>query len=56
MGMTQRIYQIHQMLENRCFVTKEELLERLEISWATLKRDLTLMRDDFNAPILGCRA
>lgn len=52
MGMTQRIYQIHQMLENRRFVRKEELLERLEISWATLKRDLTLMRDEFNAPII----
>lgn len=52
MGVTQRIYQIHQMLENRRFVRKEELLERLEVSWATLKRDLTVMRDEFNAPIL----
>mgnify|MGYP006282757471 CR=1 FL=1 len=52
MGMTQRIYQIHQLLENRRFVTKQELMERLEISWATLKRDLTMMRDDFNAPIV----
>ena len=52
MGMTQRIYQIHQLLENRRFVTKQELLERLEVSWATLKRDLTLMRDEFNAPII----
>lgn len=52
MGMTQRIYQIHQLLENRRFVTKQELMERLEISWATLKRDITLMRDEFNAPII----
>ena len=52
MGMTKRIYQIHQMLENRRFVSKRELLDRLEISWATLKRDLTVMRDDFNAPII----
>jgi predicted DNA-binding transcriptional regulator YafY len=51
-GMTQRIYQIHQMLENRRFVSKDELLERLEISWATLKRDIALMRDEFNAPIV----
>ena len=29
MGMTDRIYQIHQLLENRRFVTREELLERL---------------------------
>lgn len=50
--MTQRIYQSHQMLENRRFVSKDELLERLEISWATLKRDLALMRDEFNAPIV----
>jgi predicted DNA-binding transcriptional regulator YafY len=52
MGMTQRIYQIHQMLEKRRFVTKQDLMDRLEISWATLKRDLTVMRDDFNAPII----
>ena len=29
MGMTDRIYQIHQLLENRRFVTREELPERL---------------------------
>ena len=40
------------MLENRRFETKQELLDRLEISWAKLKRDLTVMRDDFNAPII----
>ena len=38
MGMTDRIYQIHQLLENRRFVTREELLERLgpsvRTSWA----------------------
>jgi predicted DNA-binding transcriptional regulator YafY len=52
MGMTQRIYQIHQLLESRRYVTKQDLMDRLEISWATLKRDLTLMRDEFNAPII----
>ena len=52
MGMTDRIYQIHQLLENRRFVTREELLERLGVSWATLKRDISLLRDNFNAPIV----
>ena len=52
MGKTQRIYQIHQMMESRRFVTRQELIDRLEISWATLKRDLSMMRDEFNAPII----
>jgi len=52
MGMTDRIYQIHQLLENRRFVTREELLERLGVSSATLKRDISLLRDNFNAPIV----
>ena len=52
MGITDRIYQINQMLENRRYVPRDELLERLGISWATLKRDITMMRDRFNAPII----
>ena len=52
MSGMQRIYQIHQLLEARRYVTRAELLERLEISWATLKRDLAQMKDAFNAPIV----
>ena len=36
----ERMYQIDQMLAGRKAVSRQELLERLEISWATLKRDL----------------
>jgi predicted DNA-binding transcriptional regulator YafY len=52
MSINERIYQIDQLLNGRNFVTFDELLERLEISRATLKRDLAYMRDRLNAPIL----
>lgn len=52
MSMNERIYKIDQLLSERRFVTIAELLERLEISQATLKRDLALMRDRMNAPII----
>lgn len=51
MGMVERLYQIDQMLTSRSFVTKTELMERLGVSWATLKRDLTYLKDRLNAPI-----
>jgi predicted DNA-binding transcriptional regulator YafY len=52
MSLNERIYQIDQLLNGRIFVTFEELRERLEISKATLKRDLAYMRDRLNAPII----
>lgn len=52
MSMNERIYKIDQLLSERRVVTIAELLERLAISKATLKRDLTLMRDRMNAPII----
>ena len=52
MSMNERIYKIDQLLAERRFVTIPELLERLEISKATLKRDIALMRDRMNAPII----
>ena len=52
MSINERIYQIDQLLNGRNFVTFEELLARLEISKATLKRDLAYMRDRLNAPIV----
>jgi predicted DNA-binding transcriptional regulator YafY len=48
----ERMYQIDQMLAGRKAVSRQELLERLEISWATLKRDLAYMKDRLNAPIV----
>jgi len=52
MSMTERLYKIDQMLSERRFVTFDELMVRLEISKATLKRDLAYMRDRLNAPII----
>lgn len=52
MSMNERIYKIDQLLSERRVVTIAELLERLEVSKATLKRDLALMRDRMNAPII----
>ena len=52
MSMYERIHMIDQMLADRKFVSFNELKDRLEISPATLKRDLAFMRDRLNAPII----
>ena len=52
MSLSERIYQIDQLLNGRNFVTFQELMDRLEVSRATLKRDLAYMRDRLNAPII----
>lgn len=52
MSMYERIHMIDQMLADRKFVPFNELKSRLEISPATLKRDLAFMRDRLNAPII----
>jgi predicted DNA-binding transcriptional regulator YafY len=52
MSNTERIYQIDQMLADRKFVPRQELQERLGVSWATLKRDLNYLKDRLNAPII----
>jgi predicted DNA-binding transcriptional regulator YafY len=43
------------MLSERKVVTRQEFVDKLEISWATLKRDLAYLKDRFNAPILHDR-
>ena len=50
--MYERIHMIDQMLAGRKFVPFTELQDRLEISKATIKRDLAFMRDRLNAPII----
>ncbi len=52
MSMYERIHMIDQMLAGRKFVPFLELQDRLEVSRATLKRDLAFMRDRLNAPII----
>jgi predicted DNA-binding transcriptional regulator YafY len=52
MSNNERIYRIDQLLHDRKIVSFQELLERLEVSPATLKRDLAYMRDRLHAPII----
>ena len=44
MGQTDRLYQLKNWLDSGRCLTRDFLLERLEISPATLKRDLALLR------------
>ncbi len=52
MSINERLYQIDQLLNDRRSVSFKELQERLEVSAATLKRDLAYMRDRLHAPII----
>ncbi len=52
MSRTVRIYRIDQMLHDRRVVSFEQMLQALEVSPATLKRDLQCMRNEMNSPIV----
>ncbi len=52
MNRSERFYQIDQLLSVRKVMSRADLLAALEVSWATLKRDLSFMRDRLNAPII----
>ena len=54
-NQTERLYKIEQMLSESGVVPIETLLERLEISRATFKRDLDYLRDRLHAPIVWDR-
>ena len=45
MSINERIYRIEDLLKNRNSISFNELQEKLEISRATLKRDIAYMRD-----------
>lgn len=51
MGNTERLYRIESLIKSRGHVTLEEMIETLEVSRATLKRDLAYLRDRMGAPI-----
>lgn len=51
MSQLERLYRIEQMLLNTAPVSFKRMQETLEVSRATLKRDLAYMRDRLNAPI-----
>jgi predicted DNA-binding transcriptional regulator YafY len=51
MSQTGRLYRITQMVENRGPISFNDLAAELEVSRATLKRDLATLRNSFNAPL-----
>lgn len=51
MDRTERFYKIELMIRNRECVSFAQLLEALEVSPATLKRDLQYLRERMDAPI-----
>ena len=55
MDRTERFYKIDQMIHERKLVSFAELMDALEVSRATLKRDLEYMRNRLNAPNLWDR-
>jgi len=55
MSQMERVFSIDRLLRRRTPPAKEELLRRLEVSPATLKRDLEFMRDRLHAPIVWDR-
>jgi len=52
MGQTDRLYQLKNWLDSGRCLSRAFLLERLEISPATLKRDIALLRNRINAPVV----
>lgn len=55
MGRTQRITRINALLSRPQGASLAQIMGELEISRATINRDLQLMRDEMNAPIVWDR-
>lgn len=55
MDRTERFYKIDQIINDRKLVPFKDLQDQLEVSRATLKRDLEYMRNRLNAPIVWDR-
>ena len=51
MGVTTRIYELHRLFKQGKRLSKQQLLDRLEVSNSTLKRDMDVLRDQFGAPL-----
>ena len=52
MGITSRIYELHRLLKGARRLSLQQLTQHFEVSPATIKRDIELMRDQLGAPIL----
>ena len=55
MDRLERFYVIDHLLQGGTAVPRATILDKLEISLATFKRDLEYMRDRFNAPVIWDR-
>jgi DeoR/GlpR family transcriptional regulator of sugar metabolism len=53
MTKTARVYKIEMLIRNRGHVSFQALLDELEVSPATLKRDLDYLKDQLGAPIVS---
>ena len=51
MTKTARVYKIEMLIRNRGHVSFQTMLDELEVSPATLKRDLDYLKDQLGAPI-----
>ena len=51
MDRTERFYRIDQLLRNQRSVSLRQLIDNLEVSRATIRRDLEYLRDRIGAPI-----
>jgi predicted DNA-binding transcriptional regulator YafY len=52
MKKADRIYKLHNLLKQRRFVSRKELEEALEVSKATLTRDIEFLRSQMHAPVV----
>ena len=52
MSESSRLYKYQQLFKARRVVSAQDLRDSLEISAATLKRDLAKLRDQMNTPIV----
>ena len=55
MDRTERFYRIELLIKRQAGVSFDQLLAELEVSPATLKRDLQYLRDRMDAPIVYAR-
>ena len=55
MSQFERLHRITHLIQARRVVAFSDLMQELEVSRATLKRDLVMLRDRFNAPIVHDR-
>lgn len=55
MDRTERFYKIDQLISERKLITFAELQEALEVSPATLKRDIQYLRERLNCPLIWDR-